>query len=142
MEHWETRESGREFSPKVRPGKWSHVERLQLDQPRPPRTRPLLTLCSLLSEFTAAQGVVCHSPSLSSLQCEHLVGLLLDTAVVSMPSSGGSQRNIISFSHGQYFYSLFSETINTELLKNLDVAVLELMKSSVDNPKMVMDFSF
>eukprot|EP00069_Balaena_mysticetus_P017385 bmy_10601T0 len=69
--------------------------------------------------------------------CEHLVGLLLDTAVVSMPSSGGSQRNIISFSHGQYFYSLFSETINTELLKNLDVAVLELMKSSVDNPKMV-----
>lgn len=88
------------------------------------------------------RGVVCHSPSLSSLQCEHLVGLLLDTAVVSMPSSGGSQRNIISFSHGQYFYSLFSETINTELLKNLDVAVLELMKSSVDNPKMVMDFSF
>ncbi|XP_068381983.1 DNA-dependent protein kinase catalytic subunit isoform X2 [Eschrichtius robustus] len=69
--------------------------------------------------------------------CEHLVGLLLDTAVVSMPSSGGSQRNIISFSHGQYFYSLFSETINTELLKNLDVAVLELMKSSVDNPKLV-----
>ncbi|XP_057593505.1 DNA-dependent protein kinase catalytic subunit isoform X2 [Hippopotamus amphibius kiboko] len=69
--------------------------------------------------------------------CEHLVGLLLDTAVVSMPSSGGSQRGIVSFSHGQYFYSLFSETINTELLKNLDVAVLELVKSSVDNPKMV-----
>ncbi|KAF4022262.1 hypothetical protein G4228_013963 [Cervus hanglu yarkandensis] len=70
-------------------------------------------------------------------QCERLVGLLLDTAVVSTPSSGGTQRNIVSFSHGQYFYSLFSETINTELLRNLDLAVSELMKSSVDNPKMV-----
>ncbi|XP_044600073.2 DNA-dependent protein kinase catalytic subunit [Equus asinus] len=69
--------------------------------------------------------------------CEHLVSLLLDTTVLSMPSRGGSQKNIISFSHGEYFYSLFSETINTELLKNLDLAVLELMKSSVDNPKMV-----
>uniref|UniRef100_A0A8D1F779 DNA-dependent protein kinase catalytic subunit n=1 Tax=Sus scrofa TaxID=9823 RepID=A0A8D1F779_PIG len=69
--------------------------------------------------------------------CERLVGLLLDTAVVSMPVSGASQRGIVTFSHGQYFYSLFSETINTELLKNVDLAVLELLKSSVDNPKMV-----
>ncbi|KAI5763568.1 PRKDC protein [Gulo gulo luscus] len=69
--------------------------------------------------------------------CEHLVNLLLDTAVLSMPASGVSQRNMVSFSHGEYFYSLFSETINTELLKNLDLVVLELMKSSVDNPKMV-----
>ncbi|XP_042110110.1 DNA-dependent protein kinase catalytic subunit [Ovis aries] len=69
--------------------------------------------------------------------CERLVGLLLDTAVVSTPFSGGAQRNIVSFSHGQYFYNLFSETINTELLRNLDLAVSELMKSSVDNPKMV-----
>nr|XP_019572356.1 PREDICTED: DNA-dependent protein kinase catalytic subunit-like [Rhinolophus sinicus] len=69
--------------------------------------------------------------------CECLVSLLLDTAVLFMPSTGGSQRNIISFCHGEYFYSLFSETINTELLKDLDLAVLELMKSSVDNPKMV-----
>ncbi|XP_074175096.1 DNA-dependent protein kinase catalytic subunit isoform X2 [Rhinolophus sinicus] len=69
--------------------------------------------------------------------CECLVSLLLDTAVLFMPSTGGSQRNIVSFCHGEYFYSLFSETINTELLKDLDLAVLELMKSSVDNPKMV-----
>ncbi|XP_044101560.1 DNA-dependent protein kinase catalytic subunit isoform X1 [Neovison vison] len=69
--------------------------------------------------------------------CEHLVNLLLDTAVLSMPASGVSQRNMVSFSHGEYFYSLFSEAINTELLKNLDLVVLELMKSSVDNPKMV-----
>jgi len=69
--------------------------------------------------------------------CEHLVNLLLDTAVLSKPAPGVSQRNMVSFSHGEYFYSLFSETINTELLKNLDLAVLELMKSSVDNPKMV-----
>ncbi|XP_058420517.1 DNA-dependent protein kinase catalytic subunit isoform X2 [Diceros bicornis minor] len=69
--------------------------------------------------------------------CEHLVSLLLDTVVLSIPSAGGSQKNIVSFSHGEYFYSLFSETINTELLKNIDLAVLELMKSSVDNPKMV-----
>uniref|UniRef100_A0A2K6EWI3 DNA-dependent protein kinase catalytic subunit n=1 Tax=Propithecus coquereli TaxID=379532 RepID=A0A2K6EWI3_PROCO len=69
--------------------------------------------------------------------CEHLVSLLLNSAVLSTPSSGSSQRGIVSFSHGEYFYSLFSETINTELLKNLDLAVLELVKSSVDNPKMV-----
>ncbi|XP_053516892.1 DNA-dependent protein kinase catalytic subunit isoform X2 [Artibeus jamaicensis] len=69
--------------------------------------------------------------------CDRLVSLLLDVAVLSMPSSGGSQRSIVSFCHGEYFYSLFSETVNTELLKNLDLAVLELMKSSVDNPKMV-----
>lgn len=75
-------------------------------------------------------------------QCEHLVNLLLDTAVLSMPASGVSQRNMVSFSHGEYFYSLFSEAINTELLKNLDLVVLELMKSSVDNPKMVMKFLF
>ncbi|XP_036089192.1 DNA-dependent protein kinase catalytic subunit [Rousettus aegyptiacus] len=69
--------------------------------------------------------------------CECLVSLLLDTAVLSMPSSGECQRNIVKFCHGEYFYCLFSEIINTELLKNIDLAVLELMKSSVDNPKMV-----
>ncbi|XP_073085590.1 DNA-dependent protein kinase catalytic subunit isoform X1 [Manis javanica] len=68
--------------------------------------------------------------------CEHLVNLLLGTAVLSVPS-GGAQSTIVSFSHGGYFYSLFSETINAELLKNVDLAVLGLMKSSVDNPKMV-----
>uniref|UniRef100_A0A8D0GIE8 DNA-dependent protein kinase catalytic subunit n=1 Tax=Sphenodon punctatus TaxID=8508 RepID=A0A8D0GIE8_SPHPU len=70
-------------------------------------------------------------------QCEELVSLLLNTMVLSVPLSGTSQRNLINFCHGEYFYSLFSETISRELLKNLDVAVLQLMKSSVDSPKMV-----
>ncbi|XP_060247015.1 DNA-dependent protein kinase catalytic subunit isoform X1 [Meriones unguiculatus] len=68
--------------------------------------------------------------------CEHLVSLLLNSAPLSMQHLGSSQRNI-SFSHGEYFYTLFSEVINSELLKNLDIAVSELMKSSADNPKMV-----
>ncbi|XP_069076234.1 DNA-dependent protein kinase catalytic subunit isoform X2 [Pleurodeles waltl] len=70
-------------------------------------------------------------------QCEELVSLLLNTVILSVPLSGTSQRNLISFSHGEYFYSLFSETINTELLKNLDTAVLQLMKSAMANAKMV-----
>ncbi|MEE6464048.1 hypothetical protein FKM82_006146 [Ascaphus truei] len=70
-------------------------------------------------------------------QCEELVSLLLNTVVLSVPLSGTSQRNLINFSHGEYFYSLFSETINTELLNNLDSVVLQLMKSSMENPKMV-----
>ncbi|XP_029447109.1 DNA-dependent protein kinase catalytic subunit isoform X2 [Rhinatrema bivittatum] len=70
-------------------------------------------------------------------QCEELVSLLLNTVMLSVPLSGMSQRNLINFSHGEYFYRLFSETINAELLKSLDTAILQLMKSSVDNPKMV-----
>ncbi|XP_042541900.1 DNA-dependent protein kinase catalytic subunit [Dipodomys spectabilis] len=69
--------------------------------------------------------------------CEHLVSLLLSPATLSTLSLSSSQRSITSFFHGEYFYSLFSETINAELLKNLDIAVSELMKSSVHNPKMV-----
>ncbi|XP_062426360.1 DNA-dependent protein kinase catalytic subunit [Rhea pennata] len=70
-------------------------------------------------------------------QCEELVSLLLNTVVLSVPLSGASQKNLINFSHGEYFYSLFSETINEQLLKNLDVIVLQLMESSVSNPQMV-----
>ncbi|XP_017172381.1 DNA-dependent protein kinase catalytic subunit isoform X2 [Mus musculus] len=68
--------------------------------------------------------------------CDHLVSLLLNSAMLSTQYLGSSQRNI-SFSHGEYFYSLFSEVINSELLKNLDIAVSRLMESSSDNPKMV-----
>ncbi|XP_042320371.1 DNA-dependent protein kinase catalytic subunit [Sceloporus undulatus] len=71
------------------------------------------------------------------VQCTELVSLLLNTLMLSVPLSGAFQKNLISFSHGEYFYSLFLETINRELLKNLDVAVLQLMKSAVDNPRMV-----
>ncbi|XP_048223408.1 DNA-dependent protein kinase catalytic subunit [Perognathus longimembris pacificus] len=69
--------------------------------------------------------------------CEHLVRLLLSPATLSTRSSGSSQRSLTSFSHGEYFYSLFSETINGELLRDLDLAVSELMRSSAHNPKMV-----
>ncbi|XP_013375655.1 PREDICTED: DNA-dependent protein kinase catalytic subunit isoform X2 [Chinchilla lanigera] len=67
---------------------------------------------------------------------EHLLSLLLNAALLSTPSLRSSQTGVINFSHGEYFYSLFSEAINAELLNNLDL-VSELMKSSVDNPKMV-----
>ncbi|XP_044149983.1 DNA-dependent protein kinase catalytic subunit isoform X2 [Bufo gargarizans] len=70
-------------------------------------------------------------------QCEELVSLLLNTVVLTVPLSGSSQRNFINFSHGEYFYSLFSETINRELLKNLDTVVPHLLNSSTENPKMV-----
>ncbi|XP_051625579.1 DNA-dependent protein kinase catalytic subunit isoform X2 [Manacus candei] len=70
-------------------------------------------------------------------QCEELVSLLLNTVALSVPLSGASQNHLISFSHGQYFYSLFSETINQQLLKNLDVVIIQLMESCVSNPQMV-----
>ncbi|KAI1243372.1 hypothetical protein IHE44_0000969 [Lamprotornis superbus] len=70
-------------------------------------------------------------------QCEELVSLLLNTVVFSVPLSGASQNHLMNFSHGQYFYSLFSETINQQLLKNLDVIIVRLMESSVSNPQMV-----
>uniref|UniRef100_A0A8C5WDN6 DNA-dependent protein kinase catalytic subunit n=1 Tax=Leptobrachium leishanense TaxID=445787 RepID=A0A8C5WDN6_9ANUR len=70
-------------------------------------------------------------------QCEDLVNLLLNTVVLSVPLSGTSQKNFINFSHGEYFYSLFSDTINTELLHNLDTVVLQLLSSAAENPKMV-----
>uniref|UniRef100_A0A8C3EGH3 DNA-dependent protein kinase catalytic subunit n=1 Tax=Corvus moneduloides TaxID=1196302 RepID=A0A8C3EGH3_CORMO len=69
-------------------------------------------------------------------QCEELVSLLLNTVVLSVPLSGASQNHLMHFSHGQYFYSLFSETINQQLLENLDV-IVPLMESSVSNPQMV-----
>ncbi|XP_032559787.1 DNA-dependent protein kinase catalytic subunit isoform X2 [Chiroxiphia lanceolata] len=70
-------------------------------------------------------------------QCEELVSLLLNTVVLSVPLSGASQNHLINFSHGQYFYSLFSETINQQLLKNLDMIIIQLMESCVSNPQMV-----
>uniref|UniRef100_A0A8C3RFN2 DNA-dependent protein kinase catalytic subunit n=1 Tax=Cyanoderma ruficeps TaxID=181631 RepID=A0A8C3RFN2_9PASS len=70
-------------------------------------------------------------------QCEELISLLLNTVVLSVPVSGASPNHLMNFSHGQYFYSLFSETINQQLLKNLDVIVVRLMESSVSNPQMV-----
>ncbi|OXB55687.1 hypothetical protein ASZ78_003819 [Callipepla squamata] len=70
-------------------------------------------------------------------QCEELVSLLLNTVVLSVPLSESSERNFVNFTHGQYFYSLFSDTINQQLLKNLDAVIIQLMESSVSNPQMV-----
>ncbi|XP_066575742.1 DNA-dependent protein kinase catalytic subunit isoform X2 [Amia ocellicauda] len=70
-------------------------------------------------------------------QSEQVVSLLLNTIMLSVPLSGTSSRNFITFSHGEYFYSLFQQTINTELLKSLDSIVPQLMKAAPENPKMV-----
>lgn len=72
-----------------------------------------------------------------SLQNEQLVDLLLNTIMLSVPISGSHSHNFLSFSHGEYFYSLFQVTINTELLRSLDTTVPRLMKASSQNPSMV-----
>lgn len=68
-----------------------------------------------------------------ALQSEQLVDLLLNT----MPVSESACLNLLSFSHGEYFYSLFKTTINTELLRQLEITVPLLMKASSENPTMV-----
>ncbi|XP_047423865.1 DNA-dependent protein kinase catalytic subunit isoform X2 [Mugil cephalus] len=72
-----------------------------------------------------------------SQQNEQLVDLLLNTIMLSVPISGSHSHNFLSFSHGEYFYSLFQTTINTELLRSLDATVPRLMKASSQNPSMV-----
>ncbi|TWW70550.1 DNA-dependent protein kinase catalytic subunit [Takifugu flavidus] len=73
-------------------------------------------------------------------QGEQLVDLLLNTMTVP----GGQP-----LSHGEYFYSLFKSTINTELLKNLEITVPLIMKASSGKSTMVsmllnglLDYSF
>ncbi|XP_024136141.1 DNA-dependent protein kinase catalytic subunit isoform X1 [Oryzias melastigma] len=72
-----------------------------------------------------------------SQQSEQLVDLLLNTIMLSVPISGGRSHNFLSFSHGEYFYSLFQATINAELLKSLESTVPRLMKASTQNLTMV-----
>ncbi|XP_012711305.2 DNA-dependent protein kinase catalytic subunit [Fundulus heteroclitus] len=83
-----------------------------------------------------ADGLLQLSFSISQ-QSEQLVELLLNTIMLSVPISGGHSHNFLSFSHGEYFYSLFQATINGELLKNLETAVPRLLKASSENPSMV-----
>ncbi|KAG8570891.1 hypothetical protein GDO81_011464 [Engystomops pustulosus] len=83
-----------------------------------------------------AEGILLLSFNFG-LQCEELESRLLNTVILTVPLSGSSQRNFMNFSHGEYFYNLFSETINGELLKNLDTVVPYLLNSSSKNPKMV-----
>lgn len=95
-----------------------------------------------------ADGLLQLSFSLSK-QNEELVELLLNTITLSVPISGSHSYNFLNFSHGEYFYSLFQTTINTELLKSLSTTVPRLMKAASQNPAMVslllngmMDHSF
>ncbi|KAM9337515.1 DNA-dependent protein kinase catalytic subunit [Symphorus nematophorus] len=83
-----------------------------------------------------ADGLLQLSFSLSK-QSEQLVDLLLNTIMLSVPISGSHSRNFLSFSHGEYFYTLFQTTINAELLRSLDTTVSRLMKVSSQNPSMV-----
>ncbi|XP_038580578.1 DNA-dependent protein kinase catalytic subunit [Micropterus salmoides] len=83
-----------------------------------------------------ADGLLQLAFSLSQ-QSEQLVDLLLNTIMLSVPISGSHGHNFMSFSHGEYFYSLFQTTINTELLRSLDTTIPRLMKASSQNPSMV-----
>ncbi|KAM6971354.1 DNA-dependent protein kinase catalytic subunit isoform 1-T1 [Tautogolabrus adspersus] len=83
-----------------------------------------------------ADGLLQLSFSLSE-QSEQLVDLLLNTIMLSVPISGSHSHNFLSFSHGEYFYSLFQATINTELLRRLSTSVPHLMKASSLNQTMV-----
>ncbi|XP_039189656.1 DNA-dependent protein kinase catalytic subunit isoform X1 [Crotalus tigris] len=89
-----------------------------------------------ISSKQLAEGLL-HLAFAFGVRCTELVSLLLNTLMLSVPLSGTAQESLINFSHGEYFYSLFLEIINQELLKNLEIAVLELMKSALDSPKMV-----
>ncbi|XP_065804990.1 DNA-dependent protein kinase catalytic subunit isoform X2 [Labrus bergylta] len=83
-----------------------------------------------------ADGLLQLSFSLSE-QSEQLVDLLLNTIMLSVPISGSHSHNFLSFSHGEYFYSLFQTTINTELLRRLSTTVPHLMRASSLNQTMV-----
>ncbi|XP_051572291.1 DNA-dependent protein kinase catalytic subunit-like isoform X3 [Myxocyprinus asiaticus] len=70
-------------------------------------------------------------------QSEQMVGLLLNTITLSVPLSGSLNPHFLSFSHGEYFYSLFQTSINAELLRSLDRTVPLLLTAANQNPTMV-----
>lgn len=74
---------------------------------------------------------------ISSIQTEQLVGLLLNSITLSVPLSGSLNPHFLSFSHGEYFYSLFHATINAELLHCLDCSVPLLLSAATQSPNMV-----
>lgn len=61
----------------------------------------------------------------------------MNTIMLSVPVSGSHSDNFLTFSHGEYFYSLFQSTINTELLRSINATVPHLMKASSQSPTMV-----
>lgn len=70
-------------------------------------------------------------------QTEQLVRLLLNSITLSVPLSGSLNPHFLSFSHGEYFYSLFQNTINAELLLKLDLSVPLLLNAATESPGMV-----
>ncbi|KAL1006455.1 hypothetical protein UPYG_G00072620 [Umbra pygmaea] len=89
-----------------------------------------------VSSRRLADGLVELAFSLGG-QSEQLVELLLNTIMLSVPLAGSCKQNFLSFSHGEYFYSLFQMTLNAELLRNLDTTVPLLMTAATLNPSMV-----
>uniref|UniRef100_A0AAR2IVV3 DNA-dependent protein kinase catalytic subunit n=1 Tax=Pygocentrus nattereri TaxID=42514 RepID=A0AAR2IVV3_PYGNA len=83
-----------------------------------------------------ANGLVQLAFSLGD-QTEQLVGLLLNSVTLSVPLSGSLNPHFLSFSHGEYFYSLFQTTVNTELLRCLDHSVPLLLTAATQSPNMV-----
>nr|XP_057916892.1 DNA-dependent protein kinase catalytic subunit isoform X2 [Doryrhamphus excisus] len=74
-----------------------------------------------------AEGLLQLAFSLTPLG-EQLLDLLL---------TGSHCQSFLSFSHSEYFYSLFPTAINGELLQNLNTTVPRLMVASSLNPSMV-----
>ncbi|KAL1271164.1 hypothetical protein QQF64_030180, partial [Cirrhinus molitorella] len=70
-------------------------------------------------------------------QSEQTVDLLLNTITLSVPLSGSLNPHFLSFSHGEYFYSLFQASLNTELLRRVEHTVPLLLASANQNPSMV-----
>ncbi|XP_061121318.1 DNA-dependent protein kinase catalytic subunit isoform X2 [Syngnathus typhle] len=74
-----------------------------------------------------AEGLLQLAFSLSPMG-EQLLDILL---------TGSHGQSFLSFSHPEYFYSLFPTAINTELLRNINKTVPRLMMASSLNPSMV-----
>ncbi|XP_053349394.1 DNA-dependent protein kinase catalytic subunit [Clarias gariepinus] len=89
-----------------------------------------------VSSRKLANGLVQLAFSLGD-QTEQLVGLLLNSITLSVPLSGSLNPHFLSFSHGEYFYSLFQSTINAELLQQLDRSVPLLLSAATQSPSMV-----
>uniref|UniRef100_A0A8B9LWJ5 DNA-dependent protein kinase catalytic subunit n=1 Tax=Astyanax mexicanus TaxID=7994 RepID=A0A8B9LWJ5_ASTMX len=89
-----------------------------------------------VSSRKLADGLVQLAFSLGD-QTEQLVGLLLNSITLSVPLSGSLNPHFLSFSHGEYFYSLFQTTVNTELLRCLDRSVPLLLTAATQSPNMV-----
>lgn len=70
-------------------------------------------------------------------QTEQLVDLLLNSITLSVPLTGSLNPHFLSFSHGEYFYSLFQNTTNAELLLQLDRSVPLLLNAATQSPNMV-----